>query len=115
MGPARRSGQEPSWSVLTIRDLLTETGFGPALLAANAAVTRQSRASTSRAELLGTTVLLFNGQGELVVEAQTLAPLCRITEQEMGAITVGIGVSAPGRDPVATFGAFRWATGDAEP
>jgi len=54
-------------------------------------------------------VLIQFGDTDRVAAERTLAPLCRATEQEVGTITVSIGVSAPGRGPVAAAGAFRQA------
>ncbi len=54
-------------------------------------------------------VLIQFGDTDRAAAERTFAPLSRTTEQEVGAITVSIGVSAPGRGPAAAPSAFRQA------
>ena len=54
-------------------------------------------------------VLIQFGDTDRAAAERTLAPLSRATEQEVGAITVSIGVSSPARGPAAAPGAFRQA------
>lgn len=54
-------------------------------------------------------VLIQFGDTDRAAAERTLTPLSRATEQDVGATTVSIGVSAPGRGPLAAPGAFRQA------
>ena len=54
-------------------------------------------------------VLIQFGDTDRAAAERTLTPLSRACEQEVGAIAVSIGVSAPGRGPAAAPGAFRQA------
>lgn len=53
--------------------------------------------------------LIQSGDTDRAGAERTLVPLSRTTEQEVGAITVSIGVSAPGRGPRGVPSAFRQA------
>jgi len=53
--------------------------------------------------------LIQFGDTDRAAAERTLTPLSRTIELEVGSITVSIGVSAPGRGPVAAASAFRQA------